>query len=154
MAVLGAAVARCAPAAPAVSGADFAIIEGSAISCASAQDCLAIGSLDPAGEATPVADAWNGKQWRLLAVRLPAGTSGGLDDVSCKAGSCLTVGSYIPDADGFSQVLAVTWNGRTLKTAPAALNGAVREGLLDRGLTPRALLPADRSGLCHLQRPA
>jgi hypothetical protein len=116
MAVLGGTVAGCAPAAPT---SDFAFIEGSAISCSSAESCLAVGTLDPDGNATPVADAWNGRQWRPLAVRLPKGTSGGLDYVSCKAGSCLAIGSYIPDAGGYSQGLAITWSGGTLRPIPA-----------------------------------
>ena len=116
MAVLGGVAAGCAPAAPA---GDFALIESSAISCSSAENCLAVGTLGATGNATPVADAWNGRKWRPLAVRLPAGTSGGLGYVSCKAGSCLAVGYYIPDSGGYSTGFAVTWNGRTLKTIPA-----------------------------------
>jgi len=124
MAVLGSAVAGCAPTAPTVAaetgtGSDFAFIEDSAISCASAESCLAVGTLGATGVATPIADAWNGKEWRPLAVRLPAGTNGGLNDVSCKAGSCLAIGSYSPNSGGHSYGLAVTWNGRTLKMIPA-----------------------------------
>lgn len=124
MAVLGGAVAGCAPTAPIVAaatgaGSDFAFIEGSAISCASAENCLAVDTLDATGTATPIADAWNGKEWRPLAVRLPAGTNGGLNHVSCKAGSCLAIGSYSSNPGGYSYGFAVTWNGKTLKTIPA-----------------------------------
>lgn len=123
MAVLGGTVAGCAPTAPIVAavtgtGSDFAFIEGSAISCASAENCIAVDTLGATGTATPIADAWNGKEWRSLAVRLPAGTNGGLSDVSCKAGSCLAVGSYSPDSGGYSYGFAVTWDGGTLKTIP------------------------------------
>lgn len=116
MAVLGGTVAGCAPTAPT---SDFAFVEGSAISCASAENCLAVDTLGATGIATPVADAWNGKEWRPLAVRLPAGTNGGLNYVSCKAGSCLAIGSYFLNSGGYSHGFAVTWNGRTLKTIPA-----------------------------------
>lgn len=116
MAVLGGAVAGCAAAS---TSSDFAFTEGSAVSCASAGDCLAVGTLGATGPATPVADAWNGRAWRALAVRLPAGTDGGLNEVSCRAGSCLAIGSYFPTSEGFSYGFAVTWDGRTLKTIPA-----------------------------------
>jgi hypothetical protein len=119
MAVLGGAVAGCSVAAVTGTGSDFAFIKGSAISCASAENCIAVDTLDATGIATPIADAWNGKEWRPLAVRLPAGTNGGLNDVSCKAGSCLAIGSYIPNSGGYSYGFAVAWNGRTLKTIPA-----------------------------------
>lgn len=98
---------------------DLAFVPGSAISCSSAENCLAVDSLGAAGAATPAADAWNGKAWRPVAVRLPAGTSGGLNEVSCKAGSCLAIGSYFSDSGGSSYGFAVTWNGRMLRTIPA-----------------------------------
>lgn len=123
MAAVGGAIAGCDSAGPiagAVTGAsDFAFIAGGAISCSSAENCLAVNTLDATGIPSPVADAWNGKRWRPLAVRLPAGTDGGLNYVSCKAGSCLAAGSYSPDSGGDSYGFAVTWNGRTLKTIPA-----------------------------------
>jgi hypothetical protein len=53
MAVLGGAVAGCAPTAG--TGSDFAFIEDSAISCASAESCLAVDTLDATGIATPIA---------------------------------------------------------------------------------------------------
>jgi hypothetical protein len=124
MTILSGAVAGCITIGPTVTSAtnttsDYAFIESSAISCASAENCLAVGTLNPTGTPTPVADAWNGKEWRPLAVRLPAGTTGGLNYVSCKAGSCLAIGSYISNSGNDSNGFAVTWNGRTLKTIPA-----------------------------------
>lgn len=123
MAVLGGAIAGCGSADPTagdVSGAsDFAFIAGGAISCSSAENCLAVDTLEATGPEIPIADAWNGKEWRPLAVRLPPRTDGGLDYVSCKAGSCLAAGYYSPDSGGDSYGFAVTWNGRTLKTIPA-----------------------------------
>jgi hypothetical protein len=120
LAVLGGAIAGCGFNAPtAGTGSDFAFIEGAAISCSSAENCLAVDTLGATGIATPIADAWNGKAWRPLAVSLPAGTNGGLNEVSCKAGSCLAVGSYSSNAGGYSYGFAVTWNGRILKTIPA-----------------------------------
>jgi hypothetical protein len=129
MAVLGGSVAGCAPTGPG-TGSDFAFIEGSAISCASAQSCLAVGTLGATGIAVPIADAWNGRAWRRVAVRLPAGTNGGLNDVSCKAGSCLAVGTYSPDSGGDSYGFAVTWNGRALKRIPAPPAGGA-ENIID-----------------------
>ncbi len=73
MALLGGAVAGCTAAAETGTGSDFAFTEDSAISCASAENCLAVDTLDATGTATPIADAWNGKEWRPLAVRLPPG---------------------------------------------------------------------------------
>ncbi|HEY6792315.1 MAG TPA: hypothetical protein VI365_33890 [Trebonia sp.] len=124
MVVLGGAIAGCDAAAPTAAvetgtGSDFAFVEGGAISCSSAENCLAVDTLSATGIAAPAADAWNGKAWKPIAVSLPAGTNGGLYAVSCKAGSCLAIGSYTPNSGGSSSEFAVAWNGRTLKTIPA-----------------------------------
>jgi hypothetical protein len=122
MTVLGGAIAGCAhivltAAATGGNGSDdFAFIEGSAISCASARNCLAVGT---STGGAPTADAWNGKTWRPVAVPLPAGTSGGLTGVSCKAGSCLAIGNFSSNAGGWGAGFAVSWNGSTLTTIPA-----------------------------------
>jgi hypothetical protein len=66
-----------APAATTVraSGVDLYIDTLSKISCGSAKTCLAIGLYDNyrLGSDAPIAEAWNGKSWRSVAVPEPKG---------------------------------------------------------------------------------
>lgn len=93
-------------------------VSGSRVSCASATNCLAVSqNVDSAGDATPVADAWNGTAWKALAVPLPKGATGGLNTVSCKQASCLAIGYYSTETG--DHTLAWKWNGKSLTPAAA-----------------------------------
>jgi hypothetical protein len=88
-----------------------------AVSCLSANSCVAVGSeATVTGQTETVAPAamrWDGSPWHALAVRLPSGAvQGGLSSVSCKPGGCLAVGSYSPAQPG-SFALAEYWNDST-----------------------------------------
>jgi hypothetical protein len=127
---LGAALPAAAAPAPAAttvraSGVDLYIDTLSKISCGSPKTCLAIGLYDNyrSGSDAPIAEAWNGKSWRSVAVPEPKGALSGdttLSAVSCKsATSCLVVGNYYT-ARSFLPY-ALTWNGSSLKAAAAPL---------------------------------
>ncbi len=97
-----------------------------AISCVLATDCLGIeGSASQSGQqpAPGRVERWNGSSWKRLGVTLPKGaTAVDLDGVSCQgAKSCLVVGDYYtpPSVSGTSRVLALSYNGTSLKPMPA-----------------------------------
>ena len=86
----------------------------SAVSCASATSCTAVGFyyVDAGGNSGPLAEHWNGARWAIQHVPLPALASGGtLRGVSCPTTSdCTAAGSY----DTFNQntgLFAARWNG-------------------------------------------
>ena len=108
--------------------ADVALVDSGlpAVSCVLATDCLGIeGSATQSGQsAIPARVArWNGSSWKRLGVALPKGaTAADLDAVSCRgAKSCLVVGDYYtpPSFSGTSHVLALSYNGISLKPMPA-----------------------------------
>jgi hypothetical protein len=95
------------------------------ISCLTATDCIAVegSSVNGAGSATPTRVArWNGSSWKRLGVTMPKGTrADDLLSVSCKgAKSCLVVGDYYTSTSDSapSHVLALSYNGTSLKPAP------------------------------------
>jgi len=107
------------------------------VSCASATNCTAVGSFarrfSTANVDRPLAERWNGSQWRIEAVPLPSGSvAAALSGVSCRsARSCTATGSFNlyprePDA----QTLAEHWDG-TVWTIQATPNpdGATVSGL-------------------------
>jgi len=85
------------------------------VSCLTAKSCLAVGQDLNAfnGAGGPLAETWNGAAWKLVAVRLPAGaTGGGLGQVTClTATNCRAVGFYT--AGGHQFPLYDIWNGKT-----------------------------------------
>jgi hypothetical protein len=94
------------------------------VSCVSAKDCVAVGLNQDAygNKGGPLADAWNGKTWKSVPMKLPAAAiSGELFGVSCKsATACMAVGLWLNSSfAGFP--LAQTWNGKawTASTPPS-----------------------------------
>lgn len=96
----------------------------SALSCAGAAWCDAVGSFRtaPAGTHGLWADGWDGSKWVLQTVPTPFGSkSSELAGISCTSPSaCTAVGQWISSA-GAKHPLAVHWNGHhwTLATVPA-----------------------------------
>jgi hypothetical protein len=96
------------------------------ISCVLATDCLGVegtSSIEGGVPSVPTRIArWNGSAWKGVGVALPKGTkSTDLKAVSCKgAKSCLVVGDYYTSksADADAHVLALSYNGTSLKTTP------------------------------------
>ncbi len=67
------------------------------VSCPSASDCTAVGWYFREGKQAPLAEGWNGKQWKIqpTAKPSPSGRYPQLDGVSCSSKSdCTAVGSY------------------------------------------------------------
>ena len=85
------------------------------VSCASAADCIAVGSYQTPTDSLglPLAERWNGTRWSAQAITLPAGDFGGLAAVSCTSSvQCTAVGETQPDSTT-SATLAERWNGHT-----------------------------------------
>jgi hypothetical protein len=92
---------------PSVNGDDNFL---SALSCASAAFCEAVGALTAKGVTSSLIDSWNGKSW---ATATTPKTGGQLDAVSCaSATACMAVGFT-----GISP-LAERWNGTRWSMAP------------------------------------
>jgi hypothetical protein len=90
----------------------------SAVSCAAANSCMAVGSwgTDDVDQAL-LAERWNGKRWSSVRMRSPASQEQiEMNSVSCPArNACIAVGDYTPP--GLWQVpLAERWNGRSWAT--------------------------------------
>jgi hypothetical protein len=90
-----------------------------AISCATATSCFAVGQVIPSGKVTwtGLIEHWDGKHWAQQAAPLPHGTSDGtLNGVSCLTKSfCVAVGN---DSAG---ELIERWNGKAWSaTGPGA----------------------------------
>lgn len=97
--------------------------------CASVSNCLAVGGSNETAisidGAQPLAERWNGKTWRKVAVRPPAGASlGSFIRLTCRSATwCVAVGFYAKG--GADHELADFWNGRTwTPTEPPAPAGS------------------------------
>lgn len=101
--------------APGPDPADSAGIIG--LSCTSESNCMAVGLTTPSSNphGLPFAMHWDGTNWTVTHVPLPAGaTSGDLDGgVSCPtATNCVAVGSSVtPNQASNTRPLAERWNG-------------------------------------------
>ena len=106
------------------------------VSCVSPRNCVAVGLDGNAyrGTGGPLTEKWNGRTWKIVPMRLPAGAiSGELFSVSCKsAAACVAVGLYLNSADA-GIPLAETWNGRTWTPStlptPAGGTGVILNGV-------------------------
>ncbi len=91
----------------------------SALWCASASYCVAVGNTNPAaGTPAPLAVTWNGTSWSVSNPPAPAGGPGGafLNGISCaSAGFCVAVGDYTwphaPCPPYYCRGFADTWRG-------------------------------------------
>ena len=115
-AVLCATAAAAGPASAARAAAPPTARELLDVACATAKNCLAVGNDQNAfkGAGGPLAERWNGTTWRIIAVKLPSGATGGvLGRISCaRATHCVAVGFY-DKGSGHQFALADTWNGST-----------------------------------------
>ena len=111
------------PAATPVGSAEWSFRDAA---CASATSCVAVGAqvTTSYGE-LPVAEAWNGSEWKGMTTPLPSGaTKGWLWGVACaSSSSCEAIGSYKTSSGGTAP-LAMGWNGTSWTdqtvTAPGA----------------------------------
>ncbi len=94
------------PSTPKVSGGGLM-----GVSCPSASECLAVGTIDSAGSSAPLAELWNGASWSVLRGAAGPGGDGSLDGVSCSSPtSCMAVGATSDPAE--------LWNGSTWTGEP------------------------------------
>src|SRR5215472_7842800 len=115
--VAGLAAAPVIPAAAAagpqgkIAPAGQADISLSGVSCADPAHCLAVGQRTAATDpGSDVAQAWNGRSWRMVPVPSP-GVLAGLGGVACTApAACIAVGGYATAA-GPARALAMSWDG-------------------------------------------
>jgi hypothetical protein len=111
---LATVVGVTAAAAPAKAAAPPTARELLGVSCRTAANCVAVGVDQNAfkGMGGPLAEKWNGRAWQTIAVKLPAGATGGaLGRISCvSATHCVAVGFFDKGA-GNQFALAETLNG-------------------------------------------
>src|SRR5207244_7139586 len=103
-------------------GGDGNFARLTAVSCASANACTAVGDYsDRSGSTVPLAERWNGTSWTLQSTPLPGGAANAqLLSVSCPAMSaCTAVGQY-DDGAGLTKTLAERWGGSawTVQSTP------------------------------------
>jgi hypothetical protein len=96
---------------------------------------VAVGNAIKNGENNSFSDVWNGKIWKLRAIRRPHGTTySALNGVSClTARFCVAAGDYQVGGSSKSRTLAETWNGKTWTTerTPNHRDGPNGDGLSD-----------------------
>jgi hypothetical protein len=101
-------------------------------SCTSPTACTATGYYEnSSGIALPLAEVWNGEEWKEQTTPKPAGaTEAGLNDVSCTSPSaCMTVGAYV-NSSGVYVPMAEQWNGEAWSVQePPNPTGAKESGL-------------------------
>ncbi len=109
-------------------GASISALYG--VSCRSSSMCLAVGDYAKRSGTFALAEAWNGKAWRVLATPQPIGaTESELSAVACtKANACIAVGSYSKHSR--VDALAERWNGKSWTVTPA-VNSASPYNYLD-----------------------
>ena len=94
-------------------GASSANLSG--ISCASATDCVAVGTFN----ATTLAEMWNGAVWSIQSTPNPNGTGAQLSGVSCQsATACMAVGTATNSGTHAQAPLAERWNGTKWSIVP------------------------------------
>jgi hypothetical protein len=96
---------------PAPSPAGTSAASLNAVSCVTADNCVAVGSFFNGTGTLTLAEAWNGKHWSIAKTPNGAGAQASiLSAVSCPAsGHCTAVGLYATSA--VTDTLAETWNG-------------------------------------------
>jgi hypothetical protein len=109
-------------------------------SCPSDDRCVAVGDFLPptaswAGAVRPLAATWDGSNWSVQSVPLPAPsvTAAALQAVSCSASnSCEAVGYYTPSGTTGYVALAERWDGSRWSVQP--IRGTAANVYVDRGL--------------------
>jgi hypothetical protein len=105
--------------APGPAGATFAELD--AVSCVSPTRCLAVGDKQTQGKQVPLAEVWNGSNWKIKAIPKASGqASSGLSGISCPAQSkCFAVGHS--ETKDIFKTFAEVWNGSkwTIQRTPS-----------------------------------
>ena len=97
---------------PALKGTIASALVG--VACTSPSSCIAVGTTRATGTSPtrPLAEGWNGRKWKVLAIRTPPGaTQTSLTGVSCTSTkSCYAVGGFTSRAT-IGSPLVERWNG-------------------------------------------
>ncbi len=88
------------------------------VSCPTLTSCTAVGYQNTGtGDATPLIEGWNGKNWTAQTAALPKGAPGGaLDAVSCTSATACTASGV--NFSGTAPTLAERWNGKVWTVQP------------------------------------
>jgi hypothetical protein len=99
-----------------VKGAASTELNG--VSCPSARYCSAVGTafISATSLNVTLAEAWNGKTWRVQPIPDPAATDGILFGISCTSASACTAVGYGSNTAGDTVALAERWNGKTWRS--------------------------------------
>ena len=108
----------------------------SAVGCASARMCVAVGNALAGEHNQTYSVIWNGRKWRIKRLDLPAATTySRLASVSCSGPrACTASGQYQTHDSSKSRTLIETWSGRawTRQRTPnprSGPNGSVLDGV-------------------------
>jgi hypothetical protein len=86
------------------------------VSCTSSTACMAVGTafVTATSANRPLAESWNGKNWRAQTTPSPKGGSGGVffADSCTAASACTAVGDFVTKA-GLQRGLIERWNGKS-----------------------------------------
>ncbi|MGO9876711.1 MAG: hypothetical protein ACLPVY_23295 [Acidimicrobiia bacterium] len=114
---------------PNLTGLVYAELSG--VSCSSATNCLAVGSVfSPAGE-NGLVERWNGTRWSIITPSNPTGAQFvQFSGASCStATTCFAVGSDATDTA--EQALVELWNGARWSTTPSPIPTGVQNTQLN-----------------------
>jgi hypothetical protein len=102
----------------------------SAVSCATAHACTAVGSYTtPNGDSRAFAERWNGTRWQVQAVPKAAKLSW-FQGVSCPGAHACTAAGYAANGVSNARPLVQTWNGTHWQIQPTPLPAGADGGLL------------------------
>ena len=133
---------------PGPAGAIWSRLLG--VSCTSARDCAAAGYYFNAAEhVLPLVLRWNGRRWRIQAIRNPAGSvDSGFFALSCTSARACTAAGARTSSAGKSTTLAERWNGKRWRieatVGPAGSQGS--EFLAVSCSSPRACTAGGADG--------
>jgi hypothetical protein len=105
-----------------------------AVSCASAKSCVAVGEyfLVKNNAQAMFAETWDGSHWKASAIAAPAGGAASLSGITCPtATDCVAVGAITPKGAATSGTLIEAWNGSgwTRQAAPSPVGGGLSAAL-------------------------
>jgi hypothetical protein len=105
----------------------------SAVSCAAADSCMAVGLIPSPSSSlgTPLAESWDGSAWTIQPIPNPAGSMGTeMTGISCaSATSCVATGRYLVTNPVFD-ALVEYWDGSTWTIQPVPISGGAANSAL------------------------
>jgi Subtilase family len=107
------------------------------VSCLTSE-CTSVGDYSvKSGTAAPLAERWNGTEWKIQTTPNPPGTENAqLDSVSCASSTACTAVGYFENTSGVYLSVSESWNGTEWKIQPTAEpSGALNSLLSDVSCT-------------------